>query len=163
MIDFVNAFVESIERQDILIDKVKIPKDNCEAIAEAIRNGTACLITDGSYFPEKEAGSSAFILTPGKTKRRKLIGMNWVPGTKEEQDPYRSELAGINGGLSMIAIILTAFDIIEGKIEIALDGLSALRRSKDSINNLKIMQSSYDILQDTRNRIKKLPAGIDIK
>lgn len=122
-----HAFEESIDHPEILIDEVKIPKDKCESIAEAIKKGTVCLIIDGLYFPENEAGSSAFILTAGKTKKNKLIGMNWVPGTREEQDPYRSKLAGINGELSMIAIILIVFDIKQGQIEIALDGLSALK------------------------------------
>ena len=83
-----------------------MPNDNCNSIVNSITEGSACLITDGSYFKEYESGSSAFILTAGKTKKNKLIGKNWVPGSKEDQNPYRSKLAGIDGGLSMLATII---------------------------------------------------------
>ena len=120
------AFDESIRSRRILLDEIKIPKDNCAAVVSAIQNGTARLVSDGSYFPDFESGSSAFILTPGRKKKNKLVGVNWVPGTKEDQDPYRSELAGVDGGLSMIAVLIKFFNITEGGIEFALDGESAL-------------------------------------
>ena len=157
------AFDESVSSKRILIDEYRLPRDNCSAIANAIREGKACLISDGSYFPEKESGSSAFILTAGKTKKNRLTGMNWVVGTKQDQNPYRSEIAGIDGALSMVAIIVQFFNIDQGGIEIALDGQSTLNRAKDSIDDLKIGQSCYDILQDIRNRLKLLPKGINIK
>ena len=76
------------------------------AIVASIRSGKACIITDGSFFPEYDSGSSAFIITAGKTKKNKFVGTNWVPGSKEDQNPYRSELAGINGALSVIKILV---------------------------------------------------------
>ena len=63
------AFDESIACKRILIDEVKIPNDNCTAIVDSIRSGKACIITDGSFFPEHDSGSSAFIITAGKTKK----------------------------------------------------------------------------------------------
>lgn len=91
------------------------------------------------------------------------MGINWVPGTEEEQNPYRSELAGIDGALSMLAVIIKYYEIEEGGFELALDGQSAMNSAKKSITNLKIQQSSYDILQDIRNRLKILPEGIKVK
>jgi len=93
----------------------------------------------------------------------KQVGMDWCPGIKEEQNSYRSELAGIDGGLSMIAVILKFFDITEGGIEIALDGDSALNSAKASREFLNSFQSSYDLLQDIRNRLTAIPEGIKIK
>ncbi len=157
------AFDDSIACKRILIDEIKMPNDNCNSIVNSITEGSACLITDGSYFKEYESGSSAFILTAAKTKKNKLVGKNWVPGSKEDQNPYRSELAGIDGGLSMLAIIIQFFNIEQGQIEIALDGLSALNQAKKCIKNLLITQSCYDLLQDISNRLKMLPEGIKIK
>ena len=76
------AFDESISCKRILIDEIRMPKDNCVAIVNSIREGKACLITDGSYFPKYQSGSSTFILRAGKKKRNKLVGVNWVQGTK---------------------------------------------------------------------------------
>ena len=115
------------------------------------------------YFPDHDSGSSAFILTPGKTKKNKLVGVNWVPGTKEDQNPYRSELAGINGALSMLEVVVQYFEIEQGKIEIALDGESAMKSAVKSIKDLFINQSCYNILQDISNKLKLLPDGITIK
>ena len=50
------------------------------------------------------------------------MGTNWVTGLEDEQSPYRSELAGIDGALSMVAVIIKFFNIEEGGFEIALDG-----------------------------------------
>lgn len=41
-----------------------------------------------------------------KKQANRLIGVNWSPGKKEDQNPYRSELAGIDGGYSAFAVIL---------------------------------------------------------
>ena len=90
------------------------------------------------FFPEYKSGSSAFVLTAGRSKKNKFVGMNWSPGTEEEQNSYRSELAGIDRGLSMIAVILKFYDITEGCIEIALDGDSALNSAKVSREFLNI-------------------------
>ena len=147
----------------ILLDEIRIPNDKGIEIAQSIRNGTARLVSDGSFFPEHKAGSSAFILTAGSSKKNKFVGMNWSPGTKEEQNSYRSELAGIDGGLSMIVVILKFFDITEGGIEIALDGKSTLNSAKASSKFLNIFQSSYHLLQDIRNRLTAIPEGINIK
>ena len=164
--DFINieyAFEISTAHERVLIDQVKIPKDECKSIAQAIRDKKACIISDGSFFPDKKVGSSAFIITAGKTKKNKLVGTNWVTGLEDEQSPYRSELAGIDGALSMLAVIIKFFNIEEGGFEIALDGQSAMNSAIASVENLKIHQSCYDILQDIRNRLKLMPEGITIK
>ena len=64
------AFDASLSSPRILIDEIILPEDSCAAIAEAIRNGKARIVSDGSYFPEEEAGGSAFIITAGKKIKR---------------------------------------------------------------------------------------------
>ena len=71
---FIDASVEEIddfcvtkvskESERILIDEYKLPEDECSAIAEAIENGSARAISDGSCFDDEKKGSSAFIITP---------------------------------------------------------------------------------------------------
>ena len=140
------AFDDWIACRRILIDEIRIPNDNCIAIANSIRDGSACLISDVSYFPDYDSSSSAFILTPEKTKKNELVWLHWVPGSKEDQNPYRSELAGINGALSMIVVLVQFFESEQGTIEIALDGESAMNRAKKSVIDLLINQLFYNIL-----------------
>ena len=158
-----HAFSSSAQSPRILIDEYKLPEDNCKAIAEALRNKKAILVSDGSYYKDNEAGGSAFILTPGKTNKNKIIGTNWSPGMKKDQNPYRSELVGINGGLSILGIIIKFFNIKEGGIEIVLDGESALNQAKEDFYQLKSSQSCFDILLDIRNHIKLLPKEFNIE
>ena len=83
-----------------------------------------------------------------------------VPGSPEDQNPYRSELAGINGVLSAIAVIVKMKDINSGDIEIALDGLSAKNQVETNLDYLSVHQTCFDIIQDIRNRIELLPIKI---
>ena len=155
-----NAFEASKKCTRVLLDWFKLPSDNCAEIAQAISNGKARAISDGSFRPIEKTGTSGFIITPGKTTRNSLKGCNWVPGLKHEQSAYQSELAGINGLLSCIKIIVKKFGITNGSIEIGLDGESAKDQAEDDYF-LKIQQPSFDIILDIRKRIKDLP--IDIK
>lgn len=88
-----NAFKASVRCQRVLLDYYKLPEDKCLAIAEAIKNGTARAISDGSFRPIEKTGTSGFIITPGKTTDKSYKGCNWVPGLEDEQSLYRSELA----------------------------------------------------------------------
>ena len=63
----------------------------------------------------------------------------------------------------MLATIIQFFNIEQGQIEIALDGLSALNQAKKCTKDLLVTQSCYDLLQDISNRLKMLPEGIKIK
>ena len=71
-----SAFYDSLQSCRILLDEIRIPNDKGIEIAQSIRNGTARLVSDGSFFPEHKAGSSAFILTAGRSKKNKFVGMN---------------------------------------------------------------------------------------
>ena len=154
-----NAFKASVKCRRVLLDWYKLPSDNCAAIAEAITNGKARAISDGSFRPVEQTGTSGFTITPGKTSKDAFKGCNWVPGLKHEQSAYRSELAGINGLLSSIKIIVKKFNIRSGSIEIGLDGESAKDQAEDDFF-LKIHQPSFDIILDIRRRIKELPINI---
>ena len=62
-----------------------------------------------------------------------------------------------------MAVISKYFNIIEGGIEFALDGKSALNQAKDKNSYLHISQSSFDLIQDICNRLDSLPKKIKIK
>ena len=155
-----DAFDSSIASEKILLDVIDLPKDNCQAISIAIKNGTARAISDGSYDPLTQKGTSSLTIVADKNDKNPLEGDNWVPGTPTDQSAYRSELAGITGILSAVAIIIQHYDITEGSITIALDGSSALDQASAD-NPLKIDQPDFDILQDIRARLHLLPIKVE--
>ena len=105
------AFKSSIDRKQILINKYKLPKDQCLSIAEGIQCGIARAISDGSFDCIDQLGTSALIIVANKKGSHKLNCWNWVPGVKEDQNSYRNKLAGINGILATISIFIHYFNI----------------------------------------------------
>jgi hypothetical protein len=99
-----------------------LTKDNCQAISIAIQNGMARAISNGSYGPLTLKRTSSLTIVAARNDKDPLDGDNWVPGTSTDQSAYRSELAGIAGILSVVAIIIQHYDINKGSITIALDG-----------------------------------------
>jgi hypothetical protein len=57
-----DAFDSSIALEKILLDAVKLPQDNCQAIAIAIAKGTVRAISNGSYDPLTHKGTSVELL-----------------------------------------------------------------------------------------------------
>jgi hypothetical protein len=157
-----DAFDSSIASEKILLDAVKLPRDNCQSISIAITKGTARVISDGSYDPLTHKGTSSLTIVADKHDRDPLDGDNWVPGLPTDQSAYLSKLAGIAGILSAVAVIAQQYDIIAGSITIALDGETALDQASAE-TPLKINQADFDILQDIRERLHILPIEVKWK
>jgi hypothetical protein len=96
----------------------------------------------GSYDPLTHKGTSSLTIVADKHDRDPLDGDNWVPGLPTDQLAYRSELAGIAGILSAVAVIIQQYDITKGSITIALDGESALDQASAEPPLRLIMQTS---------------------
>jgi hypothetical protein len=52
-----------------------------------------------------------------------------VPGWEDDQSPYRSELTGIVGSLTLLLAVCYSFDIQSGSVTLALDGDSAMKQA----------------------------------
>ena len=164
-------------------------KDNGTAIAQAIRNDTAVAVSDGSYDPEFQTGTSAFILIenindlpqdtldtkgrhpafaenanrrPPNDSDNTIRGSNQVPGSPEHQGAYRSELAGILAVLIILQELCRIHDIQSGSITIGLDGQGAKEEAEDD-DRLSATQPAFDMLLDIRARIKSLPIDCKFK
>ena len=138
-----------------------MPSDNCEAIAQSIKDNTARAVSDGLFDPITKKGTSAFVITAHKDLDHSFSGCNWCTGSKEEQSPYRSELAGIIGVLASLAVIIQRHNVNTGTIIIALDGESAMNQARKDAP-LHAAQQSFDFFQEIRNRLKSLPLSITI-
>ena len=91
--------------------------------ARMIEARTASIVSDGSY--KDGTSSSAFVILPNKLN----TGSNTVPGEKEDQNSYRSELAGILSSIIYTNEVCKRFSIQDGLCTHYCDNKGALSAS----------------------------------
>ena len=101
--------------------------DDGEHFAQAIMEGQAIVVSDGSY--AKGRTTAGFVATRMYDARHRLKACNEVAGTIKQQNAYRGELAGVYGGLTLTELICELHQVRGGKIKIALDGEAAMKMS----------------------------------
>ena len=144
-----------------MLDKFVLPEDNCQALSNGIRNGTASIVSDGSFNPSSPigpVGTSAVILAPSieGPKKHWAKDCNWVTGPASSQSAYRSELAGVIASLTVINTLVRHHSITEGAVTIALDGKTAMEEASGDWP-FSIDQKYFDYLQIIRAWIKLSP------
>jgi hypothetical protein len=94
-----------------------IVTDDGVAMAQAIRNGTAIAVSDGSY--KDGRGTSAFILETSDNfdERGRIVGVNCIPGETEDYTSYRSEIGGVSGVVETVGITCARHSITSGAIK----------------------------------------------
>ena len=135
----------------ILFDRYQLPSDRCFALVNGIVQGTACIISDGSFNPDSTinpSGISAVVLVPSTNCATKFYAKenNWVTGLKTGQSVYRSKIAGVIAALTILDVLVSHRDLTYGTVTIALDGESALNQSGGDWP-LNVDQPSFDYLQ----------------
>jgi hypothetical protein len=129
--------------------------DNGLAMANAIKNGTAIAVSDGSY--KNGRGTAAFILEISEfDKTGRIVGVNSIPGEKEDQTSYRSEIGGVSGVVETVGIVCELHGITSGAVQVGLDGDQAMKEIFGTWP-LHPSQADYDLLKDLRAKIKKSP------
>ena len=154
------SHVQSTQVTDIIHenDKWAVSSLSCPnngaSIAEAIRQGTAISVCDGSY--KTHFGTAAYVLQNGNQRDGRIIGANVTPGHPDDQNPYRSEIAGIFAVVVLVDAIIQAHKILAGTIELACDcesGITAVfTHEYDSPS-----QPHHDLIHEIRARIKASP------
>jgi hypothetical protein len=89
--------------------------------------------------------------------------LNMVPGWEDDQSPYRSELTGVVGSLTLLLAVCRSFDIQLGSATLALDGESAMKQDMWQVDKtipLKADQLHFDLLQVCRFLLMTLPIEI---
>ena len=104
------------------------------------------------------------ILAPSTTSQPQhwARGENWVTGPEESQSVYRSELAGVIAGLTIIDILVRHHNITNSGVTLALDGLTAMQEYT-GYWPLSINQKCFDYLQIIRAWIKMSPLIITFR
>ena len=154
----------AVNDPSILLDKFSITEEQCNNLAKGINEGTASVVSDGSFKKNSligPAGTSAVILSPTDTSNKNecATGANWITGTKEDQSAYRSELGGIIAALTIIDAIIRYKDISTGSVTISLDNDSAIDEcSYDSV--VSTNNKSFDYIQVIKTWIVDLPIKV---
>ena len=126
-------------------------------IAEAIQNGTACAVSDGSYFDK--FGTSASVIC--NRQEKEIWARSITPGPAAAQNPHRSELAGVVCSLTIIAAICSAYQIQEGSVTVCLDGDQAIKNIQRGY--VRSYFADYDILTQIHSILNRLPVSIKWK
>ena len=115
--------------------------DEGQSVADAIKKVCCMGVSDGSF--KDHFGMACWILKPkdqaGGTIRCPCV----VPGG------YRSELAGLYGMATMICTLCKLYQITEGEVELACDGLQALRHVSRMEVTTEAKAPQFDLLAAT--------------
>jgi hypothetical protein len=115
-----------------------LPED-CSPIRDAILQGSLIAVSDGSY--QETYGTAAWIL---QAPEHRILGQAICPGTADDQNSYRSEIAGLLAILHIIDALVTFYHITYGSIEVACDGLSALNKVFSTALAISVDDPCYD-------------------
>jgi len=131
-----------------------VASDNGLSIANAIRNGTCKAVSDGSF---KDAHGTACWVLEGTSADNRIYAPSVVPGHPSDQSAYRSELAGLYGIGTIIGVICKMYEIEQGQVEFACDGLQALERCAELNHRIRPRQPQFDLIEATRKVMKDAP------
>jgi hypothetical protein len=157
----VHSFKEFVDSQPTTriwcVQHLTIDGDG-SAVAEAIRNNEAVMVSDGSF--KDQRGTAALVLQ-GATHTGKARAVNRVPGKPEDHDSFRSEFSGLIGIATLVELLCEYFEITGRSVEVACDGLSALNDVFDLHRHVSTKTPHYDLVVATRciiQRSTQLPA-----
>lgn len=128
---------------DILKYTTPVTTEIQDKLLAAMAEGQLHIVSDGSYFEEHDIGSAAWRLDDGNETI--LQGKARCPGEKDWQNPYRSELWGILGGITQLLKALIGRDII-GTIIIGCDGKGALLAIENRFGMIEPNRKHFDII-----------------
>ena len=98
------------------------------ALRNSIIAGPCIAISDGSF--KNNRGTSSGIIEDEGALETRMIILNRVPGIPNDHSPYRAELAGVCGTITMIEQYVEYYKIRSGKARIGLDGHAVIQRLK---------------------------------
>ena len=130
------------------------------AIAESIQQGTARIVSDGSYYAETKRAAFEVRLEDSR-KRHQIVVTQYVPGVFEDNDAYRAEAAGICTGFLLLKTLCQANNIVAGEIKLGCDGQSALNKSTSVTWTIRTSDKHHDILFAAQQYRTELPISIN--
>ncbi len=130
--------------------------DGGAAVAQAITQGTAVAVCDGSFKEGHGTASLTLLPTLSRDHPNQINASHITPGHHLEMDAYRTEVGGLYGIISIIERLVKTFNLSHGSITIGCDCESALKAVFE-YDYITPAQSCYDLLQVIRGKIEKCP------
>jgi hypothetical protein len=106
-------------------------------------------VSDGSF--KDKFGTAAYVIGVIDKPQIYMRGRVVTPGNPEEQNAFRSELAGIYAITVMHWAVCEFFKLEQGQIELACDGKSALHQAQWSEDFINIQYPHYDMILAIRS------------
>ncbi len=128
--------------------------DDGIALAQALQDGTAIAVSDGSY--KDNYGTAAWTLQ-GSDEEGAIEGVNIAPGHPKDQSSYRSEIAGLYGIIAAIKCVCTYHQVTQGSIEVGCDGEQALYNVFDPDRYVTVKNPDYDLIISCRRLLATVP------
>ena len=118
-------------------------------------------VSDGSF--KDRFGMACWILKP----KDQAGGIIWcpcvVPGGGESQSAYHSELARLYGMATMICMLCKFYQITEGEVELACDGLQSLKHVSRMEVTTEAKAPQFYLLAATRRVFRKCPVTVKFR
>jgi hypothetical protein len=106
-------------------------------------------VSDGSF--KEKFGTAAYVIGVVDKPQIYMRGRVVTPGNPEEQNAFRSELAGIYAITVMHWAVCEYFTLEQGQIELACDGKSALHQAQWSEDFINTQYPHYDMILAIRS------------
>jgi hypothetical protein len=124
--------------------------DNGAGLAQALIQGTAIAVCDGSY--KDHFGTAGFVLQHGNRPDFRIVGAHVTPGHPSDINAYRSELGGILAIVIITDAVAVLHDVQAGTIEIGCDcesGITAIFGQDYDTPK----QPHHDLIHEIRRKI----------
>ena len=133
-----------------------------EEISELIYRSRLVLVSDGSYDPDTQVGTTAFRMEELDTRRIVVQGVCQTPGPREDVNAYRSELLGMMMLLRIIEIVNDEENGGMGGIVLACDNEGGLKKCFCNRGKPSITSNHFDIVWEIFRIINKVPTHINV-
>jgi len=131
-----------------------------EELRQAILLGRVVAVSDGSF--QDTAGAAAWTIE-GTTAIHHLWGEGQTPANDDDHSAYQSELFRLSWGIMYTLLRFTKdYNLTKGKITIACNGASALRKAH-SILMMDPNEAHYDIISAIRELRMLLPIQVTLE
>lgn len=132
--------------------------DDLSLIIQALNQGTAILVSDGSYKPmvSPRLGSAGWIFECQSTTAT-CRGRCQTSGQPREVTPYRSELQGIHTGLLAVSAVCAFCGVSMGSLRVGCDNLNGVNLSRKKALNVPMSTKHVDLIRAIRTIVSELP------
>ena len=133
-------------------------------IADAIQQGTAIGVSDGSYKPGKnrKLSAAAWILQDLHTGQV-TYGVVRTSGTTTENNAYRAELQGFHTMLMGVTTICTLYHITTGSIVLGMDNEAGVLQCMETMEEPPANTKHVDLIRACRRIINSLPIQVHLE